>query len=687
LTAFLLAGAPHDGAAVDRIVLEIGEVSLPGGQASGAAVAVDLRASPTPVALARVSRLRLEKPSGTYTALQLICTDLVVKEPEFACRRAGLSGHGGPIGSMTGAGSAGYNTEHKIFSFGASDLPLAGGRLRLEGSVSSAGWSLSTDARAIDLVKARALAAPWIRLPDAYSFNGRIDARGGAVLRPSSLTVDFAVRAADLSFSNQDGTVVAQNVVGSANGTLVRKGDDLTIDAELDGSGGQTLAGPVLLDFMASPLTLRTQVSFDGGQTLEIGALEVSQKNLIEAHGTGQVTLGGHPGLTRAHVDVRNMTLPAAYGSFAQLSLATTALGALTTAGRASGAVDVADGGVTRLDAHLDDISVEDPKGKFSMMNVTGDIHWAADPKAPVGPSHLAWSHASAYGLSGARADVSFTTRERSFALVGDTRLPVLDGAIVVHTLAVRRLGTDAAELDLDAEIEPISMPLLSKAFSWPSLSGRLAGRIPGVAYRDRVLTVEGDIVANVFNGTMVGSRFRVQDPLGSWPRLFADVTARGLDLDLVTHTFAIGSITGLLNADVKGLELFNWSPVAFDARLYSTPGDRSKHLISQKAVASISNIGGGAGGVAAALQSGLLRFFDRFHYDLIGISCQLRDEVCLMAGIEPARTGYYLVRGSGVPRIDIIGNAGRVDWPQLVAQIQASIRSQNVTIGTGPRN
>ena len=683
----MLAGAPHDGAAVDRIVLEVGEVSLPGGQASGATVALDLSASPTPVALARVSRLRLERPSGAYTALELICTDLLVKEPEFVCRRGELSGHGGPLGSITAAASAGYNTEHKILSFSAADLPVAGGRVRLSGRVGSAGWSLSTDAKAIDLVRARALAAPWIRLPDAYSLNGRMDARGAAVFCPSSLTLEFAARAADLSFSNQDGTVVAQSVAGSATGTLVRKGDDLTIEAELDGSGGQTLAGPVLLDFTANPLTLRTQVSFDGGQTWEIGALQVSQKNLIEAHAQGQVTLGAHPGITRAHVDVRNMTLPAAYRSFAQLTLATTALGALTTAGGASGALDVADGGVTRLDAHLDDINLEDRKRKFSMMNVTGDLHWAADPKATVGPSHLGWSRAGAYGLSGARADVSFTARERSFALLGDTRLPVFDGAIVLHTLAGWRLGTDAAELDLDAEIEPISMPLLSNAFNWPSLSGRLAGRIPGVAYRDRVLTVEGDIVAIVFNGTMVGSRFKLQDPFGPWPRLFADVTARGLDLDLVTHTFAIGSITGLLNADVKGLELFNWSPVAFDARLYSTPGDRSKHLISQKAVASISNIGGGAGGVAAALQSGVLQFFHTFHYDRIGISCQLRGEVCLMAGIEPARTGYYLVRGSGVPRIDIIGNAGRVDWPQLVAQIEASIHSQNVTVETGPRN
>src|SRR5262249_32092969 len=159
------------------------------------------------------------------------------------------------------------------------------------------------------------------------------------------------------------------------------------------------------------------------------------------------------------------------------------------------------------------------------------------------------------------------------------------------------------AEVDFDAHIEPISMAQLSKAFGWPSLSGQLAGRIPGVTYRDRVLAVEGDLVAGVFDGTITGSRFRLSDPLGPWPRLPADVTARGLDLDLLTHTFSVGSITGRLDADVAGLELFNWSPVAFDARLYTTPGDRSQHLISQKAVTSISSIGGGGGGVAAALK------------------------------------------------------------------------------------
>jgi hypothetical protein len=208
-----------------------------------------------------------------------------------------------------------------------------------------------------------------------------------------------------------------------------------------------------------------------------------------------------------------------------------------------------------------------------------------------------------------------------------------------------------------------------------------VSGRIPGLSYRDKELTVNGDVSAAVFNGTIVGRNFRLRDPLGPWPRLFADVSARQLDLELVTRAFPIGNITGRLDADVKGLELFNWSPVAFDAHLYTTPGDRSKHLISQKAVTSISNVGGGGGGVSAALQSGVLRFFDDFRYDRIGLACRLKNDVCAMGGVEPAGIGYYIVKGKGIPRIDIIGNQGRVDWPTLISQIVAGMNSNTIVV------
>ena len=70
------------------------------------------------------------------------------------------------------------------------------------------------------------------------------------------------------------------------------------------------------------------------------------------------------------------------------------------------------------------------------------------------------------------------------------------------------------------------------------------------------------------------------------------------------------------------------------------------------------------------ALQSGVLQFFDEYSYDKLGITCQLRNDICAMSGVEPAGIGYYIVKGAGVPRIDIVGNAGRVRWSQLLASI-----------------
>jgi hypothetical protein len=289
----------------------------------------------------------------------------------------------------------------------------------------------------------------------------------------------------------------------------------------------------------------------------------------------------------------------------------------------------------------------------------------------------LTWTAGSAYGLSGAGARIEFKAQGASLALTQPARLPIFDGALMVRTLAAESLGSENPALQFEADIEPISLQKLAPAFGWPPLAGRLAGRIPRIDYRDRVLTVAGDIEARVFGGRIVGSKLRLQDPLGPWPRLFADVRAYDLDLAEVTQTFSIGSITGRLEGHLLGLELFNWSPVAFDALLQTTRGKGERRRISARAVGNLSNIGGGGGGVVAALQSGAFKMFDQYDYDRIGLRCRLANDVCLMSGIEPAGAGYYILKGKGLPHIDIVGNAGRVSWPQLVGQIATQMRGE----------
>jgi len=671
--AALACCAAHDCDAIDRVILEVGQLSTAGVQAKSATISLDV--SSQPKVRAEVGQLHLVQPNTTYSDVDISCIDLLIKEPLFACYHGSVAARGGPTGQIAMNTAATYDTSNGAVSVSGSELKLAGATTRFAGKLQWGTWTLNAEGEGLDLVEAGKLARPWFQLAHGDTLTGHVhyDVAASGQLG-GRWRAHLEANSTDLNFSNQAGTTVAQNLTAAFTASAVQDEGKLTSDIKLQSSAGQALAGTVLLDFSKNPLSLVAHVEPDGAR-LNLQRIQLNQTDLLDAQGFAQVSRNG---IEEAHFDIQRLEFAAAYRSFLQLTLATTDFGALNVGGRAMGDIDIVNNDLTSVNAHIQNVSMADATARLSLANANGELHWSSAPTAA--QSQLSWSASSLYGLIGGPVQMKFIAQGTRFALADNTRFPIFDGTLVAHKLDIRNFGPDA-ELEFDAHLEPISMPLLSKAFGWPTLNGQLAGRVPGVSYRNHVLTVQGDLSANVFDGTIVGSRLKLSDPLGPWPRLDADVSARHLDLDLLTHTFSIGSISGRLDADLKGLELFNWSPVAFDARLQTTPGDKSDHRISQRAVTSISSVGGGGGGVTAALQSGVLQFFKTFHYDRIGISCQLRDEVCLMNGLEPAKTGYYLVKGRGLPRIDIIGNAGRVDWTQLVSQISASMHSQNITV------
>ncbi len=691
-------GTASPAIAIDRLVLTVGRIASPMATLEGARLSLDLAKGLRPAfasaktpgnALsldARIAHLQVRRAGlPGLDDLRLSCRGLALGPEDFACLRGSLEARAGKLGPLSAAMSVRFQPRSHTWHIEARGIPVAAGRTQVAGILQPAGWSLEARAVGIDLEQASRIARPWVSLPAGYTVSGRADVRI-AVRSRAALTAQVAARSADLNLTNQPGTVAAQQVAASLSGTLARRNGTLTLHALVHGSRGQALAGPVLLDFGANPLTLDASLERVGNGPLVISRLELRQRSLIQAQARGVVQLAPHPDIASAHLRVTSLRFPAAYTSYLQLALATTQLGSPQSSGRASGSIDIAHDAVSRLSCALHDINFTDPALRVLIRHVSGNIHWASAPGAAVAQSEVSWRRAAAYGLKGGPVRLRFVAWHHNFALLGgNTRLPILDGAVIVHTLVGRDLGTSRAKVDFDADVTPISMPRLSKAFGWPVMSGAVAGHIPLVRYRNRELTFDGDLVARVFDGTVTGSHIVLKHPLGPWPSLSADVEARGLDLDLVTHTFAFGSMTGRVDADIQGLQLFDWSPVAFDARLYTMPGDRSPHRISQNAVTRIAGLGGAGGAVAAALESGVLRFFHTFHYARIGIGCRLQNEVCTMSGAGPAPDGgYYLVKGSGLPRLDIIGNVRRVDWPQLIGQIAAGMREHNLVVNTG---
>lgn len=251
---------------------------------------------------------------------------------------------------------------------------------------------------------------------------------------------------------------------------------------------------------------------------------------------------------------------------------------------------------------------------------------------------------------------------------------PLLDGQLNIDELIATR-HDDGWRGEVSASIERVSMPKLSSVLKLPSMAGSLTARIPRARYAGNVLALDGDLVIEVFDGRVVATRLTVLDPLTPMRRFTADVAARGLDLGLLTRTFSFGSILGRFDADITGLELIGWRPVRFEARVASSPGDY-RRTISRGALQDISALGGAAG--AAAVRASPAGFFNTFDYERIGFGCSLRQGVCQFDGLEPAGDGYLVVKGSGIPSVQVIGYNRRVDWNLLVSRIRAVIAGKS---------
>jgi hypothetical protein len=624
----------------------------------------------------------LAQQTGPQAAVRIDCTDPVIREPVFDCPALTLQVWTQRWPPITLHGTVAWRSDSGTLIAKGTGPAVAGAPVKFDASVKGNTTRAQLDLASASLSELVSLVKPWVKLPDDLQFSGSGNLT--ATLEHTSSgdtgTVALAVRQAGMQ--NAASTWIGEKVEATVHARVDHQREPphpdqgLGFELDVNGAHGQLLGGPVLLDFDRNPLVLHAAGTV-GTDVVRLTRFDSTQRDLLTATGSAQIALAPLH-IRVAELNASDITFPAAYSSYLQLLLAATPFNQLVTQGKAHAALRLRDDQPVQLALVVDDLSFNDDSRQLRVTGVRSELYWSAGDAGPPRPSFLSWTSARGWGFDGAESRIDFASGDRDFRILKPARLPLFDGALLVNALAVEHIGQADMTGKFDAVVEPISVEPIAKAMQWPEFAGKLSGRIPGLTYKDKVLALEGNLEAGVFDGEVVASSLRVKDPLGKWPRLYADVTARNLDLDLVTRTFEFGSITGRLDVDLKGLETFGWSPVAFDLRMATPDGDRSRHRISQRAVANLSNIGGGGGGVAAALQSGALKFFDTFGYDKIGLSCRLRNDVCQMSGVGPAGDGYYIVRGSGLPHLDIIGKSSRVDWPRFVSQVASAINNSD---------
>jgi hypothetical protein len=615
--------------AVDDTILTVERVAGDGWSARD--LAIDWRLQGRTVAT--IGRLKLDATSQELRNVRIDCPRLELSARVIACERAHVAGTFPVIGAQSFTAKIVYGRSDRSLEVAADGIQLGGGKVALSASLRGADWTFDS------------------------SF-------------------------VDVTFNNESGSLATDKLSARLQGTARQRGDDWQFDVSVSSTQGQAYAQPIFVDFGAHALRASAAGTFSGGRALTLERFAVDHAQVAQASGRVVLDFKNEQPLRSLTLRLASLEFPGAYQSYLQPLLLDTNFKAMKTAGKLAGEVELADGAPRSVDLTLDDLTFDDGARAFAVESLTGAVHWRGDNQAKSDDSILRWRGGALLGLAVGPSELKFNGSGRQFRLLQPTRIPLLDGALALESFRIRNAGLPSVAFMVDAALEPIDVKRLCQAFGWPEFGGRLGGTFSKLRMREGVVTLGTTLSAQVFDGNVTLSDLRLQDPFGKWPRFSSDVALENLDLELMTGAFSFGRITGRLSGRVDGLRLFNWAPVAFAARFYTPPGDRSKHRISQRAVENIGSIGGGGAGVAAALSSGFMRFFDDFNYERLGLSCRLENDVCAMDGVAPAANGgYYLVKGKGLPRIDVIGSSRRVDWPRLVQQLIAATKSGGPTV------
>ena len=362
-------------------------------------------------------------------------------------------------------------------------------------------------------------------------------------------------------------------------------------------------------------------------------------------------------------VNAQNVDFAGLYSVFLKPKLEKSAFGNLEVSGKASWQFEVKNLQPTRFELNLTDANIEDKNNKFGFSHINAHIPWDYDAA-----KNISLSYKSGHLLKLALGETNLKAEVNRYALTSpQLTLPVLDGALNFEDVSAAWLGQDWF-WHLKMDLKPITMNEFSKALGWPEMKGKIDGQIPLITYAGKQLNMDGAMQFNAFNGSVSMNSLRIDDPLGVVPRLYANLEMRDIDLGDLTRTFNFGAIEGKLEGDVKDLRLENWKPVYMDANIQTMDG---KHLkkISQRAVENITALGGE--GTAAALQRTFLRFFKEFNYEKIGMSCKLRQDVCEMGGVESTPSGYIIVKGKGVPTVNVNGFTQKVSLSDLIGRMK----------------
>lgn len=649
----LLLSFPAFALALDALTISIAEVSHP----ALSAQEVQLAFAAGEGAVLRIGSLKVA--GQHWRELSIDCRQVELSSAGVACARGKLR-----MGDDAPPLDLDFRFDR---ARGSGRLALADAKgMRLNAVLTPAG-----ELRAELSEVALGALAGWLPMLEAWKPVGVFDGRVTWRARGNDGRLQLKGRLKAAGFSTVDGLRAGENLAGELAVDAARHGARWNWTTTLDWQAGATYWHPF---YVESGMVAQARGSLEGDR-LRVDFASLAMEGVAQTALSAVVDLRQQR-LLSAALSVAGVDLAVVGPRWLAPLLAPEAGDRLRFAGGLAAGVRLEAGRLVGLDLVADDagfsLAAADGGRGVAFGPVVGDVAWQVGQRARLA-FRVEGGHWQQLALGA--FEVNGDVTDEGLAL-DRLRIPVLDGALVFDGLSLRR-ESDAWIGRGALVVEPVSVPLLTATLGWPTMSGVLTAFIPGVRISPGEVALDGALVVSVFGGYLRATALRVREPFGVASHLAAELELRHLDLGQLTDTFSFGHVTGFIDADVRGLELVRWRPVRFDARVASSPGSYPRR-ISQRAVQNIGALGGE--GAVVAVQRSLLSMFDTFGYRDIGLSCALSGNACVMAGLpgERADGGFVIVRGGGVPALDVIGYNRRVDWMELIERLRR-VQSSNV--------
>jgi hypothetical protein len=505
-----------------------------------------------------------------------------------------------------------------------------------------------------------AYAKPWlpanIPAPSAGSVSGKFRLSGSG---EKLLAADADLRLNKLAFSDASGLHAGEKISGKVTFKAHQERGDMVWQGHVSWDQGEIYWHPIYVSADGVQLSAS---GHSNPKRIELERGVLNWPAIGEVSASAVWDLAARQFVTAA-LEGKELNLGPLHATFLLPFLEKTALAKSTAAGKAGFSSRIASGELQALDLTLNQASLQDKEGRFALNDVHFTLPWRAR-SASVADFDMGSGRVLALPIGGFKSTIQLQDKNISIPRLG---IPILGGSLNIENFRASQ-AAEGWRWEFEGGLTPVSMEQLSAALHLPKMHGTLAGVVPRVHYEPGKLALDGALLVKAFDGTAVLQDLVLFDVLGHAPRMQASLDMRNLDLDLLTRAFSFGSMQGRIDVTVKDLELSNWKPVKFDAAVRSSPGNYPRK-ISQRAVQNISALGGA--GAAAAIQRSFLGFFEQFGYSRLGLSCALKNGICLMDGIEAAPNGYVIVKGGGIPAITVIGYNRSVGWDELIARLQ----------------